>query len=98
MFKVYNRALSQSEILQNYYKGKLVTSGLTLALDAGNLVSYSGASTTWYDMTSNGKNGTLTNGPTYSGGTIPSIVFDGTNDYVSLTDIRFNKWMVGNNI
>jgi hypothetical protein len=82
--QIYNRELSQSEILQNYYKGKLVTSGLTLALDAGNLVSYGGNGTTWYDMTSNANNGTLTNGPVYSGGTVPSLVFDGTNDYVSL--------------
>ena len=36
----YNRALSQSEVLQNYYGGSIVTSGLTLAVDAGNLVSF----------------------------------------------------------
>lgn len=103
---LYNRVLSQSEILQNYYKGKLVTSGLTLALDAGNLVSYGGAGTTWYDMTSNGKNGTLTNGPTYSGGTVPSIVFDGTNDYVSLptnvvggfTGLTYGVWVYVNSL
>jgi hypothetical protein len=80
----YNRALSQSEIFQNYYKGKLVTSGLILALDAGNLISYSGAGTTWFDMTSNANNGTLVNGVTYSGGTTPSMVFDGVDDYVNV--------------
>jgi hypothetical protein len=103
----YNRALSQSEVLQNYYKGKIVTNGLVLALDAGNLISYSGAGTTWFDMTSNANNGTLTNGPTYSGGTIPSIVFDGTNDYVSLptsglisgwSAITYNVWVRVNQI
>jgi hypothetical protein len=82
--RMYDRALSQSEILQNYYKGKLVTSGLTLALDAGNLISYSGNGLTWYDMTPNGNNGTLTNGVTYSGGTTPSMVFDGADDYVNV--------------
>ena len=48
------------------------------------MVSYGGNGATWYDMTSNANNGTLTNGPVYSGGTVPSLVFDGTNDYVSL--------------
>jgi len=85
--QIYNRSLSQSEVSQNYYRGKLVTSGLTLALDAGNLVSYAGAGTTWYDMTSNGNNGTLTNGPTYSGGTVPSIVFDGTDDRIVISNV-----------
>jgi hypothetical protein len=61
---------------------------LTLAFDAGNLVSYGGAGTTWYDMTSNGNNGTLTNGVTYSGGTIPSIMLDGIDDYVVKTNVR----------
>jgi hypothetical protein len=85
--QIYNRELSQSEILQNYYKGKIVTSGLTLAFDAGNLVSYGGVGTTWYDMTSNGNNGTLTNGATYSGGTVPSIVLDGVDDYVVKSNV-----------
>jgi hypothetical protein len=85
--KVYNRALSQSEILQNYYKGKLVTSGLTLALDAGNLVSYSGASTTVYDMTSNANNGTLTNGPIFSLNRGGTFTFDGADDRISLPNV-----------
>ena len=82
--QIYNKSLSQSEVLQNYYRGKLVTSGLILALDAGNLVSYGGDGTTWYDMTSNANNGTLVNGVTYSGGTTPSMVFDGVDDYVNV--------------
>ena len=79
---VYNRVLSQSEILQNYYKGPIVTSGLTLALDASNLVSYEGTGTSWKNLTSNTLNGTLTNGPTYSSDSGGSISFDGTDDYV----------------
>ncbi len=39
--------------------------------------------TTWTDLSGNGNNGTLTNGPTYSSANGGSIVFDGTNDYVS---------------
>jgi len=83
---VYNRVLSQSEILQNYYKGPIVTSGLTLVLDAGNLVSYGGTGTSWKDLTSNAFNGVLTNGPTYSSDSDGCIVFDGSNDMVRITN------------
>lgn len=56
----------------------IVTSGLTLYLDAGNYESYSGG-TTWYDLSGNNYDGTLTNGPVYNDG---SIVFDGVDDIV----------------
>jgi hypothetical protein len=39
--------------------------------------------TTWTDLTGNVNTGTLTNGPTYSSANGGSIVFDGTNDYVT---------------
>jgi hypothetical protein len=84
---LYNRSLSQSEIQQNYYKGKIVTSGLTLALDAGNLVSYGGTSTTVYDLTSNANNGTLTNGPIFSLNRGGTFTFDGTDDRISLPNV-----------
>jgi len=79
---VYNRTLSQSEILQNYYQGNIVTSSLVMALDAGNLVSYPGSGTAWTSLTGS-NNGTLTNGPTFSSANGGSIVFDGVDDYVN---------------
>jgi hypothetical protein len=63
--------------------GKIVTNGLVLALDAADKNSYPGSGTTWTDLSGNGYNGTLTNGPTFSNN---SIVFDGTNDYASFTN------------
>jgi len=39
--------------------------------------------TTLIDLSGNGNNGTLTNGPTYSSANGGSIVFDGVNDYVN---------------
>ena len=63
---------------------KIVTDGLVLALDAGNTKSYTSGSTTWYDKSGNARNGTLTNGPTFSSANGGSIVFDGSNDYVAL--------------
>jgi hypothetical protein len=85
--QIYNRSLLQSEVLQNYYKGKLVTSGLTLALDAGNLVSYGGDNTTVYDLTSNANNGTLTNGPIFSLNRGGTFTFDGADDRISLPNV-----------
>jgi hypothetical protein len=63
----------------------VVTTGLQLYLDAGNASSYPGSGTTWTDLTVNGRNGTLTNGPTFSDTNGGSIVFDGTNDFVQCT-------------
>ena len=62
----------------------IITSGLTLNLDAGFIPSYSQSGTTWYDVSSGGNNGTLTNGPTFSSANGGSIVFDGGDDFVSL--------------
>lgn len=66
---------------------KAVNTGMVVCLDAGNLKSYVGSGTTWTDLTKNGRNGTLTNGPTFSGANGGTIVFDGTNDYVSVTSM-----------
>ena len=64
---------------------QIVQSGLQLYLDAGNADSYPGSGTVWTDLSVNGRNGTLTNGPTYSSADGGSIVFDGSNDYVQCT-------------
>ena len=61
---------------------EVVEDGLVLALDAGNTKSYPGSGTTWTDLSGNGNNGTLTNGPTYSGDNGGSLSFDGVDDYV----------------
>jgi hypothetical protein len=62
----------------------LVQNGLVLALDAADKNSYSGTGTSWGDLSGNANTGTLTNGPTFSGGNGGSIVFDGTNDYINI--------------
>jgi hypothetical protein len=62
----------------------IVLNGLVLALDAGNTKSYPGSGTTWTDLIGRGNTGTLTNGPTYNNTSGGSIVFDGTNDNVSI--------------
>ena len=65
------------------YYGGIVRDGLVLNLDAAKRDSYPGTGTTWRDISGNQNNGTLTNGPTFNSDNGSSIVFDGTNDYVS---------------
>lgn len=68
------------------YSPKIVTDGLVLCLDAANPLSYTPGDSVWKDLSGLGNNGTLTNGPTFSNTNGGSIIFDGVNDYVSLTN------------
>ena len=61
----------------------IVTDVLVLCLDAANRRSYPGSGNSWLDLSGNGNNGTLTNGPTYSSANGGSLVFDGVDDYVN---------------
>ena len=65
------------------YLGGIVTQGLVLDLDAAKRDSYVGVGTAWNDISGNGNNGTLTNGPTFNSNNGGSIVFDGVDDYVT---------------
>ncbi len=64
----------------------VIQNGLVLCLDAGNTKSYTGSGTTWTDLSRNGNNGTLTNGPAFNSGNNGAIVFDGTDDRVTVTN------------
>ena len=69
---------------------KIVTDNLVLCLDAGNTKSYTSSSaTTWTDISGNGNNATLSNGPTFSSDNGGCITFDGSNDYgyISTLDV-----------
>ena len=70
------------------YNPKIITDGLVLCLDAGNTKSYPGSGTSWSDLSGQGNTGTLVNGPTYSSADGGSIVFDGSNDYGSLSSLN----------
>jgi len=58
----------------------IVEDGLVLMLDAANTESYPGSGTVWTDLSGNGNNGTLTNGPTFNTENLGSLVFDGIDD------------------
>jgi len=74
----------------------IIQDGLVLNLDASDKLSYPGSGTTWYDISGNSRNATLTNGPTFSSINGGVIVFDGTNDYavigssISLSEYTFS--------
>jgi hypothetical protein len=62
---------------------RIATSGLVFYLDAANPQSYPGSGTTWRDLSGNGNNGTLNNSPGFNSDNGGSIVFDGSDDYVT---------------
>jgi hypothetical protein len=84
----------------------IVTSGLTLNLDAGFTPSFATIPSNingntippWYDSSSNGNNGTLTNGPTYSSVNGGGIVFDGVDDRILLSYNPIYKLFSANTI
>lgn len=86
--KIYNRALSAAEILQNYYAGlqRLIpTNGLVLSLDAQNTNLYAVSTTTAYDISGNNNNGSLINGVQYVANGNGSWRFDGVDDSIIVT-------------
>ena len=85
----------------------IITSGLTLLLDAGFTPSYPTVRNTWYDLSGNGYHGTLVNGVSFSTVSGGTMVFDGTNQYISFstytqpaqtsaTSFTWNVWLFSN--
>jgi hypothetical protein len=68
-----------------YNTAGIVTDGLVLALDAANPKSYPGSGTIWTDVSGNGKNGTLVNGVGFNSSNKGSLVFDGVDDHVTIS-------------
>ena len=64
----------------------IVTDGLIFAIDAANKKSYPGSGTSITDLSGNGRNGVLTNGPVFSTTNLGTITFDGTNDRILLNN------------
>jgi hypothetical protein len=97
--KIYNKALTPREIQQNYDATKyrfetpqaLISDGLILYLDAAQTQSYSGSGTTWTDLSGRNQNATLVNGVSYTSSNSGNLIFDGSNDYASLTSNDFTN-------
>ena len=74
----------------------IITDGLVLNVDAGFTPSYPTTGATWYNVSSGGNNGTLTNTPTFNSSNGGSIVFDGVDDWVQIPTYTFGNgnWTV----
>jgi len=73
-----------------YAFGQIVTNGLATLLDAADKNSYPGSGTSWIDVSGNNRTGTLVNGPVFNSEDGGYILFDGTSDYVSLSNTAFS--------
>jgi hypothetical protein len=67
------------------YLGNIATQGLVLDLDAAIQGSYPKTGSLWTDISGNNNNGTLVNGPAYTGSDYGAIVFDNTDDYIVIS-------------
>ena len=63
------------------------TTNLQIYTTAQNSTSNPGSGTTWFDLSGNGYNGTLTNGAAFAGAAPAYVSLDGTNDYVEYGDL-----------
>ena len=87
LVQIHSKALSSTEILQNYNATKarfnttenIVTNGFVLNVDAGKSASYPGTGTTIYDLSGSGLTGTLVSSPTFSTLNGGSLVFGGSS-------------------
>jgi hypothetical protein len=92
-FRLYNITLSATEVLQNYnaeyprFKSSrdIPKEDLVLDLDAGNPNSYL-SGTTWTDLSGQGNNGALANGVGYTINNGGALIFDGTDDRVTVNN------------
>jgi hypothetical protein len=99
--QLYNRALSATEIQQNYNATKnrfvnalpAVRNGLVLELDA---LSYSGSGNTWYDLSGNNYNSTLVGSPVFSGiASTANFLFDANTKSATLDTSLLNNYSSG---
>jgi len=72
-----------------HHNPRIVTSGLVLALDAGDVNSYPGSGTTWYDVSGNSNNFTVYGSPTFSRGSGFTFVNGNTSYYAIKNPFSF---------
>lgn len=97
---VYNRALTSTEVSDNYDvlssrysgggsggSGSSLLSNTVLYLDAGDSNSYPGSGSTWNDLSTTGNDATIYNAG-YSSSDGGYFYFDGTNDYLTFSSTQ----------
>ena len=95
--RIYSRALSAAEVLQNYeaqkskFANTIVQQGLILNIDIDNPYSYAGAGATVYDTSSTALSWTATN-TTYNSSPIKYLSYNGSNSsLVSSTSSAYDS-------
>jgi hypothetical protein len=87
IMRVYNTALTDSQVLSNYDSTvstivNLTTNGLVLYYDPSSSSSYPGSGTTITDLSGNGRNGTMSN----ISFTSPYFSYNGSSSQISIAD------------
>lgn len=93
-FQIYNRALTQQEVQQNYNATKnrflnalppVNDGSLSYFIDPGDVRTYPGTGNTIYNLVTSGFGGTIVGGVTYSGiGGTANFTFNGTNGWINI--------------
>ena len=83
--RIYNAALTEAQVKQNYFGSPIVTDGLVFAVDANNIVSYPKSGTSAYNLTGSNEL-TLQNGLQYRAGNGGYFLSDGTDDALDTPD------------
>ena len=96
---IYDKSLSETESLQNFYQGNIVMTNIAGMYDAGNIVSYIPNNTSVYYMSGEiGQlDGSLQNGVGFETGFGGYWRFDGANDRLLLNGSTTNAWNLAAN-
>ncbi len=86
--QVYNRVLTDTEVEQNYYKGNIYQTGLTVYYDFSNMVSYPKTSDTVYNLVDKDTiNCTLRNGVGFYEQNSGILSLDGADDWLRMNTV-----------
>lgn len=89
-FKVFDRVLNPDEVLKLYYQSNIVQNGLALFYDVNNLACYEEGNTTLFDLSGNGRHGTLSNVSYTQEVSEPAVRFDAQSDAITVDANGFN--------
>lgn len=76
-----------AEMARNQNQNSIVNKNLMLHVDAGNINSYPGSGTTWYDLSGFDRHGTLNNSPSFNTIAGGALTFNASNTYISLGNL-----------
>ncbi len=83
---IKGNVLSSSDVTSvGVFKSKLNRDGLICYLDAASKDSYSGAGTTWTDLTGNGNNGSFTGGVTFNSSIAGGVIVTDGSGYITIS-------------